>query len=461
MSEAINLARRTAVRRRAASSPAALLLAAIFGLLGAGIVAFWWFATGSQPLRNPADVLNAAGRLTGLAGTYLVLWQLVLMARVPFIEEALGMERNLRLHRLNAYASLGLIGGHAVLQTVGYMLGDGLDLFGQIGDFVGHYQGALMAIAALALMVGVVVVSIGVPRRRLSYETWYFIHLYVYLAIALAFLHEVAIGADFIGNPAFTAYWVLLYAAVAVCLLGFRVGLPLYRWERHRFHVLETVREASRVTSVYVGGWDLDRVHFRPGQFMTWRFLDRRRWSQAHPFSLSAPPNGEYLRLTVRGIGDFSNAVADLEPGTPVLIEGPFGRFTSDACQGDKALLLAAGIGITPLRPLAEEMAERGIDVHLVYRVRRERDLAFREELEELRRVHGIRIDYLVGEAQARRKGPSSEWLRPHQLQRIAPDVRERDVFVCGPPAMVEDARRSLETLGVDPDRVQVEVFRF
>jgi len=439
----------------------AVLLAGIFAVNAAAILAFWWFATGSQPVHGAADLLNAIGRLTGLFGTYLVLWQLLLISRLPWLERAIGMERNLRLHRLNAYLSLGLIGAHAVFQTAGYMAGDSLSIVGQLGDFIYHYDGLLMAIVALALMAGVVVVSIGLPRRSLSYETWYFIHLYIYLAVALAFLHQVATGTDFIHNPLFTAYWVVLYVAVFACLLAFRIGLPLVRWQRHRLEVLETVREGSRTTSVYIGGEDLDQLHYRPGQFFIWRFLDRRRWSEAHPFSVSAPPNSDHLRLTVRAIGDFSKDLTELRPGTPVLVEGPFGSFTIDACRGDRALLLAGGIGITPLRALAEEMAEQGMDVCLLYRVRRERDIIFGTELHELKTALGVRVEFLVSERDAKRKGPSAEWLRPHNLARLVPDILDRDVFVCGPAAMLTDARRSLEDLGVEPDRVHVEVFRF
>lgn len=458
MSEALNITR--PADHRTSLSPAGFVVAVVFGVNAAAILGFWWFATGSQPVHGWADLLNAAGRVTALAGTYLILWQLLFMARIPWLEAAIGMERNLRLHRLNAYGALGLIGAHAAFQTVAYMLGDGLDVIGQLGDFINHYEGGLMAIVALALMLGLVLISIGVARPRLSYEAWYFIHLYAYLAVALAFLHEIAIGSDFINNPLFVDYWVVLNVVVVAALV-FRVVAPLWRWERHRFHVLETVREASRTTSVYVGGYGLDRLGFKPGQFMIWRFLDRDRWSQAHPFSLSTVPNGDYLRITVRGIGDFSSAIAQVAPGTPVLLEGPFGRFTIDACRGSSALLLAAGIGITPLRALAEEMAEEGMDVVLLYRVARERDIAFREELEELRDGLGVRVEYLVAETEAKRKGPSSEWLQPHRLARMVPDIHDRDVFVCGPSGMIEDALRSLDALEIDRERVHVEMFRF
>src|SRR5215467_6685347 len=259
------------------------------------------------------------------------------------------------------------------------MLIDGLDPVSQLSDFVTAYDGVLPAIAGLLLLLVIVGVSISVTRRQLRYETWYFIHLYTYLAIALAFAHELAVGADFIASRAFTAYWVILYLALAGCLLWFRLALPLLRYQRHRFRVEHVVREGPGVVSVYVGGRDLSALRTEAGQFMLWRFLDRDRWWQAHPFSLSLPAGYDHLRLTVKRIGDFSGAIPALRPGTPVLLEGPFGSFTERACVLPKALLVAGGVGITPLRALTERLAALGKDVCLVYRCGREQEVLFRD----------------------------------------------------------------------------------
>src|SRR5579859_1830932 len=214
------------------------LYAAAFGVNVAVILAGWWLGSGSRPSRGLGDDLNALGRVTGLLGTYLALWQLLLMTRQPWLERALGMERQARLHRVNAYLVLGLLVAHGVLQTAGYQVLDNLGTLAQLQDFVRAYEGLLPALAALGLLVLVVAASITVSRRRLAYETWYFIHLYAYLAIALAFAHELAVGADLIANRWFAAYWWMLYAVVVGCLSWYRLLGPLRSWWRHRFRVL-------------------------------------------------------------------------------------------------------------------------------------------------------------------------------------------------------------------------------
>jgi ferredoxin-NADP reductase len=281
----------------------------------------------------------------------------------------------------------------------------------------------------------------------------------VYLAIALAFAHEVAVGADFIANRAFAVYWWLLYGAVAACLAWFRVALPLVRFNRHRFQVERLQREAPGVTSIYVRGRHLDRLPTEAGQFMFWRFLDRDRWWQAHPFSLSMPPGSTSLRLTVKRIGDFSGAIARLRPGTRVLVEGPFGGFTLRAARRRKALLVAGGIGITPLRALAEEMADDGRDVCLLYRCRREQDSVFRDELSRLAERPNVRLTYVASERQGRR-GSRAAALGPEALRRLVPDVAERDVYVCGPAGMARTVVDGLGLLGLPSGQVHTEAFR-
>ena len=422
------------------------------------ITGFWWHTLGALPIHRPADAINAIGRLTGLLGTYMVLWQLVLMARLPWIERAFGMERVIVVHRLNAYLSLGLILVHGVLQTIGYMLVDGLSFMGQLGDFVSGYQGMLAAIVGLLLMILVAGLSVAVARRRLSYQTWYFIHLYAYLAVAIAFSHEILLGADFINSPLFVAYWVVLYVLVAGALLGFRVGLPVYRLGHHGLRVERVVREAHGAVSIYIQGRHLEDLNYAGGQFMLWRFLDRQRWWEAHPYSLSLPPNRTHLRLTVRGLGDFSAALAGIRPGTPVMVEGPFGHFTAERCQSLKALLVAGGIGITPIRCLAEELAGRGVDVRVVYSCRRERDFALRDELERLESSLGVEVDFLVDEKRQRRQ---TDWFRAGNLRRLVPDVAERELYLCGPDGLTRELLRSADQLRIPGSRIHTEAFRF
>ena len=310
----------SAGRRRIVGWVLVLLAAA-----NAAIVVSLWGPGGVRDIHDAGSLLTGLGRVTGLLGAYVVLLQLLLLARLPVLDRLVGFDRLVAWHRIGGFTVVGLLGSHAVLITAGYTLGDRISLPDEIGRLVTGYPGVITAVAGLALLIGVAVTSAVAVRRRLRYETWYFIHLYAYLGVALAFSHQLATGSDFVGEPAARAYWYGLYAFTLVTLVVFRLGVPLARTARHRLRVARVVEEAPGVVSIEIGGVRLERLRARTGQFFTWRFLTRDRWWEAHPFSLSAAPDGRRLRITVKGVGDYTDGLRAIPPGTPVIAEGPFG----------------------------------------------------------------------------------------------------------------------------------------
>ena len=446
--------------RRFAGQAGRDVIWAIFYANVLAILVLWWAGTGHDGIKTMGDALNVVGRVTALVGTYLILWDLLLMARVPWLDEAFGMEGLVVLHRRNGFLLLWLLLAHAVAQTIGYAFDNGYGVVQQLVDFLEHYDGLVPATAALVLLILVAALSMSAARRRLSYQTWYFIHLYAYLAVALAFAHELTVGVDFIRAPLSVAYWCALYAAVGAVLLVFRVARPLLRYERHRFRVDRVEHAAHDAISIYVTGRDLAAMAFEAGQFFMWRFLDGTRWFEAHPFSLSSGPGMPQLRFTTKNIGDYTAGLATLRPGTPVIVEGPFGRFTREQCRSAKALLVGGGIGIAPILPLAEALARDGVDVCVLYRCRRQRDIAFRSEFDALRSQYRVRVEYLVSN-----RGPQgwshTDWFQPNNVGKLVPDVDQRDVFICGPHGMTRHLVRTLRSLGIAPDRIHTEAFDF
>ncbi|QIJ65327.1 ferredoxin reductase family protein [Streptomyces sp. JB150] len=396
-----------------------------------------------------ANALVVLGRAAGLYGALLMAFQLLLVARLPWLDRRIGMDRLTLWHRWTGFALLWTLLGHAVFITLGYADSSGLDPVNQLVDLAETTQGVLRAVAALALLLVVGTVSVRFARRRLAYETWHFVHLYTYLAVVLAFSHQVATGTTFVASPAATAYWWTLWgAALGAVLLG-RVLLPLWRNLRHRLRVSAVVPENDDVVSVYVTGRDLDRLPARAGQFFLWRFLTRDRWWQANPFSLSAAPDGRTLRLTVKAAGDGSAALRHLRVGTRVFAEGPYGAFTTLHRTRPDALLVAGGVGVTPIRALLEELHGHAV---VLYRVTTERDAVLLDELRELAHAKGAEL-YLV-------TGPATpDRLAPAELARLVPDIADRDVYLCGPPGMTAAVRRSLRELGVSAPQIHFERF--
>jgi predicted ferric reductase len=426
---------------------------ALAGLLLANVavvVVLW--ATSAAATGAAAGPLAEVGRLCGLLGALLVLGELLLLARLPLLERAAGFERLIAWHRWNGRLCVTLLVAHATLLVVAYARADERSLPAQVLRLVEEFPGVITALAGLVLLLAVVVTSALAVRRRMRYETWYFLHLYAYLAVALAFSHQLATGTAFVGRPLARAYWTALYIGTLAAIVGFRVVLPVARSLRHRLRVERVVAEGPGVVSIDIGGVRLERLGARAGQFFTWRFLERGRWWEAHPFSLSAAPDGRRLRITVKGVGDYTARLSTLRPGTRVLVEGPFGAFTAAARRRPGVAMIAGGVGITPIRALLEDMPG---DVTVVYRALRPEDQVLRAELDELARRRGAELHYVVGDDRA------GELLSPAHLLRLVPDIAARDVYVCGAPAMTDATRASLARAGVPRRQIVTERFAF
>lgn len=317
----------------------------------------------------------------------------------------------------------------------------------------------LIATVGTVLMAVVAVTSIRAIRRRLSYEAWYGLHLYAYLGIALAFSHQITIGADFIGDPVALWFWIGLYVVTFGLLLWYRVLTPIRVSARHQLRVAAVVPEAPSVVSIYLTGRDLHDLPVAAGQFFHVRFLRRGGWWRPHPFSISAAPNGEYLRLTIKDLGDDSRRMMSMPEGTPVFIEGPYGAFTRNVVKQDRVVMLAGGVGVTPLRAIFEGLTPGEQHVTFLYREGEPSETIFREELLGLAARHGAEVRFLEGH----RGTPEMpiDPLAPEWLYSLAPDIAESDVLVCGSPSFTKRVLASLNTLGVPARQVHAERFGY
>ncbi|MFB7248870.1 ferric reductase-like transmembrane domain-containing protein [Streptomyces populi] len=433
-------ARPTAVRPRVVARTGLCAVLAV----NAAVVAFFFVRAGFA-----ANALIVLGRLTGLYGALVMAFQLVLVARLPWLDRRIGMDRLTSRHRWTGFALLWTLLAHVVLITFGYADGAGVGPVTELVDLAETTEGVLRAVVAFGLVLVVGAVSARCARRRLAYETWHFIHLYAYVAVVLAFTHQVAVGTTFTSSPAATAYWYGVWAvALGSVLLG-RVALPLWRNRRHRFRVSAVVPESDTVVSIHITGRDLDELPARAGQFFLWRFLTKDRWWQANPFSLSAAPDGRGLRLTVKAVGEGSAALRHLKVGTRVFAEGPYGAFTTLHRTRTESLLIAGGVGVTPIRALLEDLDGHAV---VVYRVASERDAVLHDELRDLALAKGADLHLVTG-------GPVPDKLAPLELKRMVPDIADRDVFLCGPPPMMNAVLGTLDELGVPERQIHFERF--
>ena len=428
-------------------------LAAAAGL-GLGItIGLAVMAESAGSLSAPGGIATALGRIAGLLAAYAMIVVVVLVARVPPLERAIGQDRLVAWHRKLGPWPLYLLLAHAVLITIGYARQARTGVLHQFGQLLWTYPGVLAATAGTLLLFAAGVTSYRLARRRMAYETWWSVHLYTYLALFLSFSHQIDTGASFVGHPLARFWWTMLWLGTLALVVGARVGLPVWRSLRHRVRVVAVTPEGPGVVSVLLRGRDLDRLPVAGGQFFQWRFLRRGLWWQAHPYSLSAAPSGEELRITVKDLGDHSAGLARLAPGTPVAIEGPYGTFTADTATSDALLLVGAGVGTAPVLALLQELPPAA-DVTVLLRASTREDLVLRDEVVREVGRRGGRLLELVG---SRREVA----LDARALRELVPDLRRREVFLCGPDALARRLAGELQRAGVPARRVHFESFTF
>ena len=446
--------KRKPARGPAAPQPRPVLarIALVAAGLGLGVTtALTFTAESASQLAAPGGLASFAGSLTGMIGTYLALIMVLLVSRIPFIERVAGQDGLVRLHRTIAPWPISLLAAHALFLTVGYAQAARTGAWHEAGTLLTRYPDVFIATVGLGIMCLVGVISLRAIRRRLPRETWWLIHLFLYLALALAFAHVLVLGPSFVGHPLTQAVWSVIWAATAGLVLGYRVGLPILRSVRHKLRVVEVRQEGPGVVSVICAGRNVDKLAVSGGQFFCWRFLAPGLWWQAHPYSLSALPQPPYLRLTVKGLGGGSRALARLRPGTRVAIEGPYGAFTRYAQRRPRAVLVAGGIGVTALRSLLEDLPKGSAPVVLL-RASRPEDLVLSAEVRELVRLRRGTIHELAG---PREQAAIDEV----SLPRLVGDLDQRDVYVSGPESFVTDIVQVARQLGVPDDAIHHEAF--
>lgn len=443
-------------RRRTGPAPAPRVTDALAVIAGIGFglavaLAFWGESLGA--LRAPGGWLTLAARLAALVGTYLMLVMVVLMSRIPWLERSVGQDRLVRWHRKIGGWPIVLIALHIILVTWGYAQASSVSFLEQFWTFVVHYPDILEAIAAFMLLVTAGVTSARIARQRLKYETWWLVHLCVYLALGLAFFHQIRIGVMFLTSPVTRWVWIAIWLSAVVAIVSFRVVLPIWRNLRHQLRVASVEQVTPDVYSVIVSGRMISRLAVSGGQFFQWRFLAPGLWWHAHPYSLSALPRPPFLRVTVKGLGDQSRAVARLRPGTRVIVEGPFGTFTRHRIAARRVVLIGAGVGVTPLRALLEDLPP-GTDVTVIVRAASSSHVVHGRELADLVARRQGRYHELLGHRDEVR-------LDERTMRPLVGQLHDADVYVCGPDdftgVIVSTARR----LGARADRLHFEAFSF
>lgn len=429
---------------------------ALLAGLGLGVTLLLTISSQSfDALSGKGEALIFASRLLGMVAAYTMLLLVLISARVPWLERAVGQPELVKWHRKIGPWPIFAISAHALLATLGYAQQADEGFLAQIWAFIVHYEGMLAGFLALVMIVTAGTLSYRKIRSKLKYETWWAVHLYMYLALGLAFIHQVEGGVTFVGHDMSKLWWTTLWVCAAVIVILTRVCLPALRTRKYRLKIESVEVIAPAVVEVVCRGRKLSSLKVQGGQFFNLRILKRGMWWQAHPYSVSSVPDDDRLRFTIKTDGDYGRLVGSLSAGTSVAIEGPYGTFGNRVHNSNQVLFLGAGVGVVPLKAILDQLPENVVTT-FVNRATSEGQLVHKLEI---RRKVAERGEYavlheLVGPRQQQRFDST-------RLASLVAQPEHTDIYVCGPQSFIDDVVTAATAIGVPKSLIHTEEFAF
>ena len=415
-------------------------------------------------LLDPSTAGLSARRLGGLAiGTvaYTMLCaQLILTARLPAVERVFGQDRLLFWHGLAALAAVALSFVHAF-----YIHGGLFTPRLRWGEASLALFTVLTALALFFLSDVVTGRWAWAARLRKAlygctlsrYHVQLLLHNLTALAVVLLYLHAAYRMKQFWTNVPFGAL-------ATICFL-FSLGCWVWHtWfrKKYAYRVAEVVRENGTMTTIRLEP-EGEPMPYLAGQFAYFRFEDPAVSPEYHPFTMSSSPR-ETLSITVKALGDWTDHVHEIRPGSRVLADGPYGRFSPALHPQGPAVLIAGGVGVTPMMGIVHDAYFRGDDgkLLLLWCARDRSELIRREEWTRLaREMPGLTICPVLSRERAEgcEAGHLSRAIVERALARCGIAPGEASFYYCGPEPLRRTVHGILRALRVPAGRYHEERF--
>jgi len=412
----------------------------------------------STRLPKPFIVEVAVG--AGFVGFSLMAMEFALISRIEAASQPFGEDSLQLFHNIMGVVALGLLLFHPIILVLnGYPANCWLNPFASCGNLA--TTTASLSVYALLLLV---VTSIWQKRFRIPYEAWQVMHGLLALFILISSLFHIFILGRYTSTNLMKAMWLLYAVLVVGLILYYKILTPILRWNK-KWQVSENRTERGDAQTLVLKPIKHKGFPFEPGQYAWIKKGSTPFGVGQHPISFSSagdvPPGGS-VSFTIKNLGDWSGEeVPAIQPGDYLWIDGPHGVLSSDRKQGMGYIMVAGGIGITPLYAMCQTMAARG-DVRpviLFYGGEDWESLTFREEFEGLTSKMDLTIIYVLS-------NPSEDWegasgfINRDIVERHLPKQYKRFVyFVCGPTPLMDSMEEILPALGVPAEKVFSERF--
>ncbi|MBN1453792.1 MAG: ferric reductase-like transmembrane domain-containing protein [Anaerolineales bacterium] len=386
-----------------------------------------------------------AGEMLGSTVIILMSCSLFLSTRPKWAEPFFGgLDKMYMTHRRTSTSAFLLLFVHLLtvpITTVNLRLGN------------------YLAMIAFTGIVVIVLITLA-PRipflNKLTgetYEGWKKLHRYIGIFFILGFIHALTINAL---DALIAISWVQIFFIIGTASYLYTEFFGRF-FKKYLPYTVETVKHPNNATSEVIlrpKKHPLEKQ--RAGQFLFVRFPGDKTLDESHPFTISSAPTDDVLRLTIKASGDFTRRLLrNLQAGADAMIEGPYGMFDYKT-GGPRQIWIAGGIGLTPFLSFIRDMAGNlDRDVDFYYTVRHREEALFLDEINAAAKANPRLKAYV------RFSATDGSLTVDEIVENAGGDVRDYDIYMCGPLPMVQAFSRKFAELGVPARQIHYEEFNF
>ncbi len=426
-------------------SKAAIVILSLFFVFSLGLP----IAIIGRGVTFPLDTVEyfyLLGKYFGFLAYFIFLFQYVWTAKVRLFERLMSYDRRVAIHRTLGFLGILTVSLHPIL-ILGTYAFQGIPLI--VSFFLG------LGFAAFLILL-IIAGSTFLGRLwGVRYETWKNFHWLTFSVISIAFFHSFYFGSDMYGY--FRILWAVLWAVHVVIIIGKIVHKARKRSKTYR--VNEVREEGPRVTTLIMEKPD---VSYKAGQFGFISVYLNNNWQPWHPFSLTSNSGEEYLSMTIKALGDFTNRVSEIKPQQVVKLDVAYGGFTASVAKDSRYVMIAGGVGITPIYSICKELHNnpQPPEVILFYSVHHEGEILFRDNFDTwFSKTPGWQLHYVVT-SQPDWKGEKGR-LTPERINAILEGDLSGTFFLCGPLGLIRSIRSYMIGMGVPRKNIRQEQFVF
>jgi predicted ferric reductase len=407
------------------------------------------------PARDFWTEFSVALGYTGLAMMGL---QFGLTARFRYVTEPWGEDIIYHFHRRISLIAVGLVLAHPIILFIARP-----ELLPLLNSIRAPWRARFAALSTYSL-IALIVLAFWRVKLNVRYETWHLTHIVLAVVAVVAGVAHMVGWSFYLSDPRKRGLWIGLPIFWIALLLYVRIIKPLFMLRRP-YRVAEVRRERGDSWTLMMRPVGHPRLQFTPGQFGWLTVWGSPFKVTAHPFSFSSSAAGAdgRVEMTIRNLGDFTSGIGSVPVGQRVYLDGPYGAFTIDRNPADMHVLIAGGIGITPMMSIIRTLADRGDKrpVILLYGNRDWEAVTFREELEALKQRLNLTIVHVLSQPPAGWTGERGFIDAEVLARHLPPPFADHEYYLCGSDVMMDAIETALSELGVPLSKYHSERYSF